>query len=122
MTNKNNCLKELQGIVADFIAARDWTKYHTPKNLAMSISIESAELMEIFQWFTNEEAQKIASNEEVLVKMKDELADIVIYCLSLCDRTNINLEEAIREKMKRNEKRFPIEIVSGRLGSYNIDD
>ncbi|MHA1213954.1 MAG: nucleotide pyrophosphohydrolase [Candidatus Hodarchaeales archaeon] len=121
--NEKNCFKELQKLVSDFIENRDWTKYHTPKNLAMSIAIEAAELMEIFQWLTNPEAQEIAlSDEETRAKIKDEIADVVIYCLSLCERTNINLEEAIRKKMQKNEKRFPTHIVSGKLGPYNIED
>ncbi len=119
MSNTDS-LKELQLLVADFVKRRDWTKYHTVKNLTMSISIEAAELMELFQWFTNKEAtDKIQSDPALKAKLEDELADVMIYCLSLSYHTTIDLSKIIREKLARNEKRFPIEVVSGRLGPYS---
>jgi len=112
-------LKELQLLVADFINRRNWKKYHTVKNLAMSISIEAAEIMELFQWFTNEEARdQIQTDLNLKTKLEEELADVLIYCLSLGYHTKIDLSKAIREKLIQNEKRFPVEVVSGRLGPY----
>ncbi len=112
-------LKELQLLVADFINRRKWNKFHTVKNLAMSISIEAAEIMELFQWLTNEEATaQIQSDPDLKAKLRDELADVMIYCLSLSYHTKIDLNKVIREKLVLNEKRFPVEIVSGRLGPY----
>ncbi len=115
-------LKELKRLVKTFIQERNWERYHTPKNLAMSISIESAEMMELFQWFTNEEAlEKIRSDPKLKLALKDELADVLIYCLSMSNVCEIDLTNAIRKKLKTNEKRFPIDIVSGRLGPYKTD-
>ncbi|UCG90453.1 MAG: nucleotide pyrophosphohydrolase [Candidatus Heimdallarchaeota archaeon] len=112
-------LKELKLLVADFITRRDWKKYHTVKNLSMSISIEAAEIMELFQWLTNEEATKqIQTDPNLKTKLEDELADVLIYCLSLGYHAKIDLNKIIREKLNRNEQRFPIEVVSGRLGPY----
>ncbi|WP_455462962.1 nucleotide pyrophosphohydrolase [Candidatus Hodarchaeum mangrovi] len=106
-------------LVKSFIQRRNWTQYHTPKNLAMSIAIEAAELMELFQWYTIEESvSMVASNPDLRIKLEDEIADILIYCISLSERANLNLEMIIKKKLDRNENRFPVEIVSGKLGPY----
>ncbi|MFX0119189.1 MAG: nucleotide pyrophosphohydrolase [Candidatus Hodarchaeota archaeon] len=113
-------LKELQSMVADFVTHRDWNKYHTAKNLSMSISIEAAELMELFQWLSNEEvSEKIRIDPNLKANLEDELADILIYCLSLAYHMKIDLNDVIRKKLIRNEERFPVEVVSGRLGPYS---
>lgn len=109
-------IKELQELVKEFIAARDWQKFHTPKNIAMSIAIESAELMEIFQWYTNEECSSPEFIEENRKDIEDEVADVLIYMISFVNKLNINIEEVIKRKMSRNEHRFPIDKVKGKLG------
>lgn len=117
---RSDSLRELQLLVADFITRRDWNKYHTIKNLAMSISIEAAEIMELVQWLTNEEAtDHIHSDLNIKLKLEDELADVLIYCLSLSYHLKIDLNKVIRRKLSRNEERFPVEVVSGRLGPYS---
>ena len=98
---------ELREAVARFIAARDWERYHTPKNLAMSIAIEAAEVMEHFQWRTVEESTEHVKDGKVREAVADELADVVIYCLSFCNHADIDLSEAVLKKLKRNETRFP---------------
>lgn len=114
-------LRELKNLVKVFIQEREWQKYHTPKNLAMSIAIESAEIMELFQWYTNEEAlEKIRNDSSLKLALEDELADVLIYCLSLSNTCDIDLTSIIRKKLKKNEKRFPVDIVSGRLGPYDM--
>ena len=116
-------LKELQRLIADFIDKREWANYHTPKNLAMSISIEAAEIMELFQWLTNIEAvEKTQYDKAFLDELADEIADVMIYCLSLSYRCNINVGKAIMRKIQKNEKRFPVNIVKGRLGPYIIPE
>ena len=109
-------LKELQRLVASFVTERDWDKFHTPKNLAMSIAIEAAEIMELFQWLTIEESKLKVKEEGFKKELAYELADVLIYILSLCSRTDIDLENAIVEKLKINEIRFPIHIVKGKTG------
>lgn len=114
----NDLIKE----VDEFIRDRNWTQYHTPKNLAMSIAIEAAEIMELFQWLTNEEAfVKIKKDRSLKTALEDELADVMIYCLSMCNTCKIDITEAILEKLDRNKDRFPPEVVSGRLGPYEIN-
>jgi len=99
-------LNELKNVIKEFVNERDWGKFHNPKNLSMSIAIESAELMEIFQWKSIEESVNKLSSEDI-DNIKDEVADVMIYCLSLCNQLDIDIEEAILNKMKKNEKKYP---------------
>jgi len=102
------CNNQLQVAVQRFISERNWDRYHTPKNLAMSIAIEAAELMEHFQWVTNEQSAEIIQDDEARAKVADELADILIYSLSLLNKINVDMNTAILRKLKRNEDRYPI--------------
>ena len=111
LVNLNETLKEssfnnLKKVVQEFVKERDWEKFHNPKNLSMSIAIESAELMELFQWKSIEESVNGLSSED-RANIKDEVADIMIYCLSLCNKLNIDIEEAILKKMEKNKKKYP---------------
>ena len=111
-------IADLRAEVAEFVAARDWTGYHTPKNLSMSIAIEAAEIMEHFQWLTVAEAVELAQEPSARAEVADELADVLIYCLSFANATGIDVAAAVRAKLARNELRFPVEVVSGKLGPY----
>lgn len=104
----------LRVAVDTFVGARDWYQFHTPKNLAMSIAIEAAEIMEHFQWLTVEESAALMCDPNRRAEVADELADVLIYCLSLANSTGIDISEAIQAKLARNEKRFPVEEVRGR--------
>jgi dCTP diphosphatase len=101
-------LLELRQLVSSFVAARQWNGYHTAKNLAASIAIEAAELLEHFQWQTVEEGEQYLTNPEARAAVADELADVLIYCLSFANRAGIDLSTATRMKMARNERRFPV--------------
>ena len=101
-------LSSLKGEVSRFVNERSWEHYHTPKNLAMSIAIEAAELMEIFQWYSSSESVDRVNNAEVRAAVADELADVLIYCLALSNRAEIDLSAAILAKLDRNSDRFPI--------------
>ena len=119
----SDSIKDLQALVTDFINKRDWMVYHSPKILAMSIAIEAAEIMELFQWITNVEADQQVKNDPGFVnELSYEIADVIIYCLSLCNRCNIDISEAIIKKIQKNENRLPIDIVKGRLGPYDIPE
>lgn len=98
-------MNQIENIIKKFSTERDWEKFHNPKNLAMALSVETAELLEIFQWLDLEEASNLS--EEKKQHLKEELADISVYLIRLCMRFNINLEDAIIEKMKKNEKKYP---------------
>jgi NTP pyrophosphatase (non-canonical NTP hydrolase) len=107
--DEHTTLADLRHRVAEFIAARDWEQFHTPKNLSTSIAIEAAELLEHFQWLTDEQAAAALQDEEKLVAMADELADVVIYALSLANALDVDVSEAVLGKLERNEDRFPAE-------------
>ena len=108
---------ELRAAVAAFVAEREWEQFHTPKNLAMSIAIEAAEIMEHFQWYGLEEsAGRLAGDDAERASVADELADVVIYCLSLANAAHIDVSAAVTAKLARNQYRFPAARVRGRLG------
>lgn len=100
-------LAELRNQVAAFIAARHWQVYHTPKSLTMSIAIEAAELMEQFQWHGNAASRAAAQEPERLAAVADELADVLIYALTLANTLDLDVSDAITGKLARNEHRYP---------------
>ncbi len=103
----------LKDAVARFVEARDWGQFHTPKNLAMSIAIEAAEIMEHFQWRSLDESAALMRDEAARTEVADELADVLIYCLSFANSSGIDVATAIQKKLARNELRFPAEQATG---------
>lgn len=107
MEDNNITIAQLKEKVKKFVNARDWDQYHNPKNLAMSISIEASELMEEFQWIDIEASRNIKETGD-FQNIKEELADIMIYCLSFANSLEIDVSKAIVKKIEKNEERFPI--------------
>lgn len=107
-------LADLRRRIDEFIAARDWEQFHTPKNLSASIAIEAAELLEHFQWLTDEQAVAAMQDGEKLTAVADEMADVIIYALSLANALDVDVSEAVLGKLEQNEKRFPAEEWRGR--------
>lgn len=107
-------LKQLQRRIIEFRDERNWKQFHNPKDLAISLSIEAGELLENFQWKSSEEAI-----ESRLENIKDELADIVIYAFLLSDALEVDLEQIISNKIKKNEEKYPIEKSFGSKKKYN---
>ncbi|MFI8965401.1 nucleotide pyrophosphohydrolase [Streptomyces sp. NPDC053493] len=101
-------LAGLQRRLAAFAAAREWQPYHTPKNLAAALSVEAAELLEIFQWLTPEEAGRVMADPDTAHQVTDEVADVLAYLLQFCEVTGIDPLVALAEKIDRNELRFPV--------------
>jgi len=102
--------------MADFVAERDWRRFHAPKNLAMSLAIEAAELMEHFQWISPEESRRVPENPERLGEVGDELADVLCYALAMTNELGLDLSTAIRRKIAKNEQKYPAEEYRGRYG------
>ncbi len=100
-------LPALQRRLADFAAARNWQPYHTPKNLAAALSVEAAELVEIFQWLTPEESARVMDDAGSAHRVRDEVADVLAYLLQLCEVLGVDPLEALAAKIERNEDRFP---------------
>ncbi len=105
-------LGELRGRVAAFVAAREWEGYHNPKDLALALSVEAAELLELFRWRGRQEVDDLLP--ELEGRIADELADVFIFGLSLANAVSVDLSEAILRKMEANEERFPVEKYRGR--------
>lgn len=101
-------LAALQRRLAEFAAARDWGQYHTPKNLAAALSVEAAELVEIFQWLTPEQSRSVMSEPESAARVEDEVADVLAYLLQFCQVLGVDPLTALRAKIDRNERRFPV--------------
>ncbi len=116
MNDRDTTMEQLKERMADFVRERDWEQYHTPKNLSMSIAIEAAELMEHFQWLTVEESQNL--QPEALTDIGEELADIVIYSLSMAKALNLDLAETVSKKMDKNILKYPTDKVRGKAHKY----
>ncbi|MFJ6718808.1 MULTISPECIES: nucleotide pyrophosphohydrolase [unclassified Streptomyces] len=93
--------------MADFAAARDWAEYHTPKNLAVALSVEASELVEIFQWLTPEESARVMERPGTAHRVADEVADVMAYLLQFCEVLGVDVLDALAAKIERNELRFP---------------
>ncbi|MEU3448122.1 nucleotide pyrophosphohydrolase [Streptomyces thermolilacinus] len=104
----------LQRRLAEFAASREWQPYHTPKNLAAALSVEAAELLEIFQWLTPEEAERVMDDPETAHRVADEVADVLAYLLQFCGRLGVDPLQALSAKIDRNERRFPVGRPPGR--------
>lgn len=104
-------LSELNARLKDFAVKRDWEQFHNPKNLSMALSGECGELLEHFQWLTPEQCLQLDENQKT--EVSHEMADIMIYLMRLSERLDIDLLQAVYDKMAINEKRFPIDEVKG---------
>jgi NTP pyrophosphatase (non-canonical NTP hydrolase) len=111
-------IEELKRLVIAFRDERDWKKYHNPKDLAVSMSIEAAELLELFQWKTVEEIEELLKNNEKYQKVCEELADIIIYCLDMSEILNADVSELVKKKLEQNEKKYSIEKAKGSAKKY----
>lgn len=107
MTDQTTNIQQLKDKVAKFVADRNWKQFHNPKNLSMSIAIEASELMEIFQWMTEEEAWDVNNSSES-THLKEELSDVIIYCMSLANQLDIDITVAIEDKLKKNAIKYPV--------------
>ena len=114
-------LEALRQRLAAFAADRDWDQFHAPKNLAMALIAECAELVEHFQWLTAEQSARLSPEKKAAVRL--EIADILIYLVRIADKLNIDLMAAARDKVTINEERYPAEQVRGdarRASEYEI--
>ncbi len=113
MTDDSTPLAELRKIVAEFVAARQWERYHDAKNLSMSIAIEAAELMEHFQWVRNEELPALLADEPRRAAVTEEVADVFCYVLALANALQLDLSAALAAKLVKNAEKYPVERFRG---------
>jgi NTP pyrophosphatase (non-canonical NTP hydrolase) len=110
---------ELDGLreqMRDFAAARDWDQFHSPKNLAMALSVEASELLETFQWLTEEQSRKLTP--EAFSAASDEVADVLLYLIRLSDKLGIDPIAAARRKLVANAEKYPADKARGNMKKY----
>jgi dCTP diphosphatase len=109
-------LTDLARRLRDFARERDWEKFHTPKNLAMALAVEVAELMEPFQWLRSSASAKL--DQKTLVQVREEIGDVLIYLVRLADRLGIDPLAAAAEKIRINQRKYPADRVRGKAKKY----
>ncbi|MBR2523455.1 MAG: nucleotide pyrophosphohydrolase [Clostridiales bacterium] len=107
--------KETYNQVVKFRDDRDWKQFHNPKDLAISISLEASELLEVFQWSGED-----VSGEGKMEKIREELADVVNYCILMADACNLDLDEIVQAKIARNNEKYPVEKSRGKSDKYDL--
>jgi len=101
----------------EFADARDWEQFHSPKNLSMALSVEVSELVECFQWLTEE--QSLSLNTEQLAAVIDEIADVQLYLIQLADKLGVDILSAVDQKIIKNEEKYPADKVKSSSKKYN---
>jgi dCTP diphosphatase len=118
-SDSQTTVAELRKIISDFVAERDWSQFHSPKNVSMALAIEAAELMEHFQWLTTDDSRRLAADPKKLADVGEELADVIGYSFALANELGIDVSSAIRAKMVKNAQKYPADKFRGR---YERDD
>ncbi|MCS3430586.1 nucleotide pyrophosphohydrolase [Klebsiella sp. BIGb0407] len=113
---KSKSLEDLQEKLADFAKVRNWDKFHSPKNLSIALSVEAAELNEIFQWLTEEESKNL--NLKQSMQAEQEVADVFLYLLQLSGKLGIDVIDAAYRKLELNNKKYPVEACFGSAKKY----
>ncbi len=112
-------LEEWKREVLAFAEDREWLQFHSPKNLSMAIASESAELMELFLWCESHDSRALPEDTESKARIEEELADILIFSLQMANVAEIDLDEAIRRKLRSNGEKYPVEKCRGRSVKYS---
>jgi dCTP diphosphatase len=114
MSDHQTTIAELRQAIAQFVAERDWEQFHSPKNLAMSLAVEAAELMEHFQWITIEDSRAMIRDEAQRAAAGEELADVLAYVLAMANALQLDLATTFRGKLAKNAERYPVALSRGR--------
>jgi dCTP diphosphatase len=109
---------KLEAALQQFADARDWQQFHSPKNLAMALTGEVGELVELFQWLTEEQSRSVASDPKTAQAVRDELADVFLYTVRLASVLNVDLNAAVTDKLKANAAKYPVEKSHGSSLKY----
>lgn len=110
-------LNDLKQRLRDFAEARDWEQFHSPKNLSMALSVEASEIVEYFQWLTEEQSKNLPKDK--LAEVETELADTFIYLIRLADKLGIDLFKAAENKIELNERKYPEDKAKGNAKKYS---
>jgi len=106
--DRQTTVADLKAVVHQFVDERDWHSFHNPKNLAMSLAIETSELMEHFQWLTAEESLRVMDDADQRVAVGEEIADCLAYLLAIASKLDVDLATTLRAKMIRNAEKYPV--------------
>ena len=112
----NSDLQSLTQALRDFAKERDWEQFHSPKNLASALTVEASELLEHFQWLTEDQSRNLPAEKKT--KVAAEAADVFLYLLQLCDKLQIDLVEVARTKLAMNAEKYPVERALGSSKKY----
>ena len=115
-TDKNTTLQELKAHMGKFVTERDWDQFHTPKSLCMAIAVEAAELMEKFQWGTEDDAKGLFTTDREAIE--EEVADVLALLIAFANACNVDLTQAFIDKMQKNINKYPIELSKGSFTKY----
>jgi dCTP diphosphatase len=113
----DGALQSLTDALRQFAAARDWEQFHSPKNLASALSVEAAELLEHFQWMTEEQSRNLSDDKRELVS--HELADVLLYLLQIADKLQIDLVQSAKSKLVVNAAKYPVDQARGSSRKYD---
>ncbi|MBN1846610.1 MAG: nucleotide pyrophosphohydrolase [Sedimentisphaerales bacterium] len=114
MADDQTTFQQVKDCVAEFEAARRWRPFHSPKNLAMGIAIETGELLEHFQWLTTDESNQVRHDPEQMARIRHEMADVLCYLVNLALVLEVDLSEAFFQKMRLNDQKYPADQYRGR--------
>lgn len=112
--DRDTTVGALRDEIARFIRERDWEQFHDPKNLSMAIATEAAELMEHFRWIKNDPSRELVKDPKVRAEVAEELADVLAFALSFANAADIDITTALRAKMSKNARKYPVEEYKGR--------
>jgi NTP pyrophosphatase (non-canonical NTP hydrolase) len=112
-------LSDRQERLRQFAAARDWEQFHTPKNLVTALGVEASELAEIFQWLTPQESVDVMDDPVRAEAVRHEMADVLAYLLRVADVLDVDLEQALDDKIALNEQKYPVDLARGNATKYD---
>jgi NTP pyrophosphatase (non-canonical NTP hydrolase) len=112
-------IQRLKAQLRRFAHERNWEQFHSPKNLSMALAVEASELLEQFQWLTEDDSQALRARPDDYAAVVDEMADVMIYLVRLADRLEVDLEAAVADKIRKNEAKYPVDLAYGTAVKYN---
>lgn len=115
-------IQQLRDQLRRFAGERNWEQFHSPKNLSMALAVEAAELLERFQWLTEEESIALRERPDDYAAVVEEIADVMIYLVRLADRLDVDLGAAVADKIRKNEAKYPVHLAYGTAVKYNRRD
>ena len=116
MDDSQTTIAALRQLIHQFVDERAWHPFHSPKNLAMSIAIEAAELMEHFQWLSVEQSRQLPADPQKLADVGEELADVLCYALAMANELGLDVSTVVRQKMEKNRQKYPAHEYRGYFG------